>query len=150
MVEALLADENAPPVVDVETLIRMKQTQRAKDYAVIGELARRLPPERELALTTDVDRILELAPAHRDSPRPAAVAALGRDRRAVVRTLAEEVDGLQQRDRARLESFERAAEPYLAAVRQLSRSALALPHGHARMVELAQSLLPERPVEALS
>lgn len=31
-------------VIDVESLIRMKQTQRAKDYAVIGELARRLDP----------------------------------------------------------------------------------------------------------
>jgi hypothetical protein len=42
-------------------LIRLKQTGRAKDYAAIGELARELTPARELALTTDVDRILELA-----------------------------------------------------------------------------------------
>jgi hypothetical protein len=49
-------------VVDVESLIRMKQTQRAKDYAVIGELATRLPPALELLVTTDPDRLLELAP----------------------------------------------------------------------------------------
>src|SRR5215208_1649833 len=48
-------------VVEVEPLIRMKQTQRAKDYPVIGELARLLPPEREIELTTDPDRILALA-----------------------------------------------------------------------------------------
>ena len=39
--------------VDPESLILMKQTQRAKDYPVIGELARLLPPEREVELTTD-------------------------------------------------------------------------------------------------
>jgi hypothetical protein len=149
VVEALLADENAAPVVDVETLIRMKQTQRAKDYAVIGELARRLPPDRELALTTDVDRILELAPALGDPRRASAAAALGGDRQAVVRTLAEEVDELQQRDRARLERFERAAGPYLAAMRELSRRELALPDGHARVVALARRLLPERPLETM-
>src|SRR6476469_5207575 len=32
-----------PLVVGIEPLIRMKQTQRAKDYPVIGELARLLP-----------------------------------------------------------------------------------------------------------
>ena len=147
---ALFADENAPPVVDVETLIRMKQTQRAKDYAVIGELARRLEPDRELALTTDVDRILELAPGRSAAPRMAAAVASSGERQAVVRALAEEIDQLQQQDRARLEQFERAAEPYLAAVRSLSRRELALADGHSRVVELAERLLPERPVEVLS
>jgi len=42
-------------VVDPERLIRLKQTQRAKDYPVIGELSRRLTPEREVELTTDPD-----------------------------------------------------------------------------------------------
>ncbi len=149
VVTALLADENAPPVVDVETLIRMKQTQRAKDYAVIGELARRLEPERELALTTDVDRILELAPAHSATTRAAAAVALSGERQAVVQALAEEIDQLQQQDRTRLDQFERAAEPYLAAVRALPRGELALPDGHMRIVELAEGLLPERPGEAL-
>jgi hypothetical protein len=36
------------PVIGVEALIRMKQTQRSKDYAVIGELAPLLPAELEL------------------------------------------------------------------------------------------------------
>jgi hypothetical protein len=47
------------------------------DYAVIGELARQLPPAAELAWTTDVDRILELAPvAGAGSARPSVRAAL--------------------------------------------------------------------------
>jgi hypothetical protein len=59
---ALFREERDPlHVVDLESLILMKQTQRDKDYAVIGALAARLPPEREVALTSDPDRLLLLA-----------------------------------------------------------------------------------------
>jgi hypothetical protein len=130
------------PVVPIEPLIRMKQTQRAKDYAIIGELARRLPPERELALTTDVDRVLELA-AQYPSDRLAARAARRGARGDVVRALAEEIDALQLVDRARLGVYERAAAPYLGAVAKLDRSELLLPAGHQRLVDLALKLLPQ-------
>lgn len=147
-IEALFTEAERPPVVGLEALVRMKQSQRAKDYAVIGELARRLPPERELALTTDPDRILALAPLHPGSERPAARAARAGDRLAVVRAIAEEVDELQRRDRSRLAAFERAAEPYLAAVARLDRGDLALPGGHRRLLDLASQLLPASPPEA--
>ncbi len=142
------------PVVDVQSLIRMKQTQRAKDYPVIGELARLLPPEQELELTTDPDRILELAgvppagvpPADehgRRSRRPAArVAVEGRGRLAVVVALAEEIDRLQQRDRARVERYERASTAYREALRRLPRQDLRLPEGHDRLLALAERWLP--------
>jgi len=141
------ADEaSALPVVDVESLIRMKQTQRAKDYAVIGELARRLPPDLELALTTDPDRIVELAGEHgAGSSRPAVRAALeGRGRLAVVLALAEETDRLQQLDRERVERHQQASAEYRQAMRSLGRDALRLPEAHARLVELADRLLPDR------
>lgn len=147
-VEALFAASEAPPVVDVESLVLMKQTQRAKDYAVIGELARRLPPERELELTTDPDRILSLAPGYPDSQRPAARAARLVDRQEVVRALAVEIDEMQRRDQARMAAYERAAEPYLAALRNLDRDELDLPGGHSRLVELAEALLPTSPSES--
>ena len=94
-------------VVDVASLIRMKQTQRAKDYPVIGELARLLPPEQELELTTDPDRILELAPRFgAASERPAVRAAFSDGPRlAVVQALAVEIDRLQQQDRRRVEEI---------------------------------------------
>lgn len=67
-VRAVLAARGArhrpsPPllVVDPETLVRMKQTQRAKDYPAIREVARLLPDDLELRYTTDPDRILTLA-----------------------------------------------------------------------------------------
>lgn len=131
-------------VLALEDLIRMKRTQRAKDYPVIGELARQLEPSREIAWTTDPDRVLALAPSHgAGSDRPAVVAARqGRGRRAVVLALAEEADRLQQADRLRVERYERAAAPYLQAVRRVGREALALPEGHGRLLALATELLP--------
>ncbi len=91
-------------MVDVESLIRMKQTQRAKDNAVIGALATRVPPDLEIRLTTDPDRLLALAAHHGDGvDRPAARAAMTGDRRAVVLALAAEADDLQQVDRRRVE-----------------------------------------------
>ncbi len=149
-VEALFTDSDQPPVVGVDALVRMKQSQRAKDYAVIGELARRLPAERELELTTDPDRILALAPLFPGCERPAARAARTGDRLALVRAVAEEVDELQRRDRERLAAYEKAAEPYLAAVARLDRDDLAVPGGHRRLLDLAARLLPTHPLESRS
>ncbi len=147
-IEALFSDPAAPAVVPVETLLRMKQTQRAKDYAVIGELARRLPPQREIEWTTDVDRILELAPRFgAGSPRPAVQAARrSADRVSVVRALAEEIDALQLRDRERLRVYEQAARPYLEAIGRLPKEDLTLPESHVRLIEQAQRRLPIHPV----
>jgi hypothetical protein len=134
-------------VVGLEELILMKQTQRAKDYPIIGELARRLPPEREIELTTDPDRVLELAPLHgAGSQRPAVITAhQGRERREVVRAIADEIDDLQQRDRRRLQRYEEAAVGYLECFRRLSHEELLLPESHSRLVSLAESRLPQRP-----
>jgi hypothetical protein len=144
-VAGLFADPAAPPVVPIETLLRMKQTQRAKDYAVIGELARRLPAAQELEWTTDPDRLLELAPALGAASRRLAVrAALGGDRRDVVRALAEEIDALQVRDRQRLDRYAAAARPFLTAVAALSAADLTLPAGHDRLIAVAEEYLPMR------
>lgn len=71
------ADQQGLVAVDLDSLVRMKRTQRAKDYPVIGALATRLPPERELEVTVDVDRLMELVHvAGSASSRPAVVAAI--------------------------------------------------------------------------
>jgi hypothetical protein len=131
-------------VIDIEPLIRMKRTQRAKDYAVIGELARLLPPARELELTTDPERILALAAQYGvGSIRPAVRAACaGSGRTAVVTALALEIDAWQQQDRRRLASFQRASQPFLARFRAEGLAALPLPEAHARSCALAEELLP--------
>lgn len=130
--------------VDPESLILMKRTQRAKDYAVIGELAALLPPEREIDLTTDPDRILALAGAGVASRRPAIVAALsGAGRRAVVAALAEEADALQQQDAARLAAYEEAAAPYNVECRALRLAEMPLRDAHARLCGIAERRLPK-------
>jgi hypothetical protein len=130
-------------VVDRESLIRMKRTQRAKDYAVIGELARQLPPAQELQLTTDPDRLLALAPLHPAAcTRPAARAARSGDRDAVIVALAREQDAQQRADRARLDAYAAAAESYLAAFVQLAAGDRHLPEGHPRVIALAERFLP--------
>ena len=136
-------------VVDREALIRLKQTGRAKDYAVIGEVARQMPPHEEIAWTTDVDRILALAPAVGGaSSRPSVRTALsGEGRAAVVSALAQEIDELQQADRKRLAVYVRAAEPYLAEFRRKGLTGLPMARAHEEACRLAEALLPERPTE---
>lgn len=144
---------HAPPspllAVDVESLIAMKHTQRAKDYAVIGPLAALLPAEREIELTTDPDRIIALAGAYGErSSRPAVRAAVdGAPRRAVVVALAEEADDRQLRDRARVARYEAAAAVYLRECREQGVSSLPLRAAHGRLCELAERHLPTHPDE---
>ena len=136
-------------VVDREVLIRLKQTARAKDYAVIGELARQLPPNEEILWTTDVDRILELSPLADLAPhRPSVQAARsGAGRAAVVAALALEVDALQQSDRHRLLRYQQAADAYLHEFRQSALDQLPLEHAHDAACRLADAWLPQRPEE---
>ncbi|CAN5886072.1 hypothetical protein BH24ACI5_BH24ACI5_23300 [soil metagenome] len=130
-------------VVDLESLIRMKRTQRAKDYAVIGELAARLPPAQEILLTTDPDRLMQLAPEYGAGvTRPAVEAALAGDRDALVVALAREQDRLQRVDRARLTAYAAAAEPYLEAMTRIPADERRLPAALERVNALAERLLP--------
>lgn len=147
VVEALFAESIDPArlnVVPLEALVLMKQTHRAKDYAVIGELVRQLPPAREIELTTDPDRIGELATTvGASSARPAVVAArCGLSRREIVTRVAEEVDALQQRDRARVRQYEQAAQPFLAEWRRRALHDLPLREAHGRACALAERWLP--------
>lgn len=130
------------PVVDVESLVRMKQTQRAKDYPVIGELSRLLPPEREIELTTNPDRILDLAAEYgSDSRRPCVQAARsGQGRRTVVLELAVEVDEQQQEDRRRVKRYAAASQNYMREMRRLDD--LRLPQAHEALCRLAERVLP--------
>ncbi|HEV7670447.1 MAG TPA: hypothetical protein VGS22_18160 [Thermoanaerobaculia bacterium] len=151
---ALFSQEAEPEpllVVGLEPLVRMKQTQRAKDYPVIGELARLLPPEREIELTTDPDRILELASVvGKDSGRLPVRAALSGAREDVVVALAREADRLQQEDRARLDKYRAAAENYLREVQAARIGDLDLRYAHERICEIAQRWLPFNPHDTKS
>jgi hypothetical protein len=134
-------------VVDPETLVRMKQTQRAKDYPAIAEIARLLAGGRELLYTTDPDRILALARSieaavDRPSVRAARESA-GRER--VVVELAREIDQMQQRDRARVERYVAASTRYLDEFRRARVDEMALPEAHQAACALAGEWLPVVP-----
>jgi hypothetical protein len=151
-VAALFSPSQEPELIQVvglEPLIRMKQTQRAKDYPVIGELARLLPPEREVELTTDPDRILALAPVYgKDSVRLSVRAVrTGGSREDVVIALAREVDRLQQEDRTRLDKYRKASDAYLHEIQAARIGDLALPDAHERICEIAERWLPYNPLE---
>jgi hypothetical protein len=151
-IDRIFSDAHATPglaVIDLENLIAMKQTQRAKDYAVIGELATRLPPEREIDVTTDPDRIIRLAltVGHRSRRPVARLAASGADRRGVILALAEEVDARQQADRRRMSVYDVASRPYFEECRTARIAALPLHDAHERLLEIADRLLPRLPLE---
>jgi hypothetical protein len=138
------------PVVDLPSLIATKQTQQAKDYPIVGALARQLSPTEELRHTTDPDRVLELAAAHgAGNDRPAVVAArLGQGRDAVVVALAREIDQRQQQDRARIQRYERASADYLREFLHAGLGNLPLAEAHPHIVALADRLLPRYVPEA--
>jgi len=139
------SEQDDVAVVDVPTLIAMKRTQRAKDYPIIGALARLLPPEQELCFTTDPDRVLELAASHGQGiERPAVVAARnGNGRDEIVVALAREIDHQQRLDRERVLRYLHASEGYLREFQRLRLDSLELRDAHARAVTLAHGLLPE-------
>ena len=134
-------------VVEIESLIKMKQTQRAKDYPVVGELARLLSPEREIELTTDPDRILDLAPSlgARSSRSAVRAAITGLGREEVVVALAREMDAMQNEDRTRVARYLAAAATYLEAFRAAGIGELPLPEAHVKACELAERYLPLSP-----
>lgn len=54
------------PVVDLARLALLKQTDRERDYAVIGELARRMEPRDQMLFGRSARDLLELALRHPD------------------------------------------------------------------------------------
>jgi hypothetical protein len=133
-------------VVGLEPLIRMKQTQRAKDYPVIAELAKQLPPEREIELTTDPERIFALATAGVSSERPGAQAALtGQGRAAVVTNVALEIDEMRQADQKRMAAYQQTAERYFEEFRKLKLGDRPLSEAHRLARELAERWLQADP-----
>ena len=94
-------------------------------------------------MTTDPDRIMALTPRFGHTSSRAAVRAANVDRHAVVMSLAEEIDTMQQADRCRVAAYEAVAQPYLEACRAGIVSTLGLREAHARMLEIAERLLPQ-------
>jgi hypothetical protein len=140
------------PCVDPARLILLKRTGRERDYAVIGELARRLPEARDRALHgRSPDDLLAMAREEvallrrlRDE-RPLLAHALAGDREALGAALDAERRVLMAADAARIARYVEAARPWAAAWPEIQReiAGLRLEAAHRRVVERAAALLPD-------
>ena len=147
------AETKRDPVVGLEPLAALKLTDREKDYAVIGELARKMiePRSQFLWSRSSID-LIGLATKHPDtlaqlvSSRPllarvhegrdALDEALDRERRAFIRV-----------NQDRLARYRRAAAGWAAAWPEIAREigALTLRAAHAVVTSRAEGLLPFEP-----
>ena len=146
---------SAIPVVDPRRLIELKKTNREKDYAVIGELARLLGDPREQLLASrsarDLTALARARPAlarelagrrpvlaEIDSGIPALEAALDAERRALIHA-----------NEQRLRRYLEAAEAWASRWREVETGVAGLPLGlaHAALVAQAERALPFEPPE---
>ena len=146
-------ERRSPPVLGLKELAEIKKTNREKDYAVIGELARRLPEVRDqLLLSRSARDLVRLAGAHPDEWERACAD------RPLLRTVAEGIEvleaaldaerrSLMHANERRLQSYLDASREWAAAWPELSRTAARLPlsDAHAWLCDRAVSLLPFTP-----
>ena len=141
------------PVVGLPALAELKKTNREKDYAVIGELARRMDDPRLQALYSRSARdLLRLADQHPGSVREAAakrplLLRLGAGRDEVERLLDRERRELMRKNEDRLARYRRAAAAWAAEWPRLSRELAGQPLAavHETMAGRAGELLPAEP-----
>jgi hypothetical protein len=141
------------PVVGLPVLAELKKTNREKDYAVIGELARKMEDPRLEALYSrsarDLLRLREQHPALLEqaaAERP-LLSRLDTGREEIERLLDDERRALMRLNEDRLERYARAADAWGAQWPGLSRELQGRPLGEAHevMVERATGVLPEAP-----
>jgi len=139
-----------PPVVDMRTLIDLKKTNREKDYAVIGELARRLQDPRDQLLCSRSARdILDLVANHPElavevQPRRPLLALAPRGRETLEQELDAERRDLMRANEERLAAFLSASAPWQARWKELQREGelAVLSDSHRRLVAAAEGCLP--------
>lgn len=141
------------PFTKATDLARVKMTQREKDYAVIGELARLMEdPGDQMRFSRSVHDLLELCGRERELARQIALErpllrwaiAPGSDEERLGVELDAERRRMIREDRERLDRFEAAAEPWARrwpGVRQ-EMEGLPLLEAHAIMMQRAESCLP--------
>jgi len=143
--------EGAPlPVVDPRRLVAIKQTNREKDYAVIGELARLLSdPKEQLLASRSARDIVALGARHprlledlaRERP---LLAAAARGEEALERALDAERRALVHANERRLARYAAAAEAWAAAWPATAHAIAGMPleEAHEAIVARALGVLP--------
>ncbi len=147
------AEATGNDVVDPEPLAAMKLTNREKDYAVVGELARLMPDPRSQLLYSRSSRdLIELADEH-----PAALAEAIRQRPLLARiaegreVLEEALDrerrALMRINEERLARYQAAVEDWVKLWPDVQREmeGLSLLDAHRLLTARAEGVLPFEP-----
>ena len=149
----LAAAKDELPVVPLEPLAQIKKTNREKDYAVIGELARHMTsPRLQLLYSRSARDLLMLAEAHSDlvvsllGERP-MLAAIAGGRHAIEVALDAERRDLMRANEKRLARYLDAGQEWAAVWRDVLAEIKGRPlaEAHALVVERATGVLPFRP-----
>ncbi len=143
------------PVVDLQSLADLKKTNREKDYAVIGELARRMSSVRDQLLFSRSARdLLRLADEHpelvdelKEHRVPLRFIARGRDELEVALDAERRV--LMRANEQRLKRYMVASTAWRAHWPRIiaETDSLGLREAHRVMIERANDLLPAQPEE---
>lgn len=139
-----------PPFVDAVLLAQMKLTDRERDYAVIGELARIMPqPADQLRFSRSARDLIELAQSHPELARALVTERpllrhLGAGRERVEVELDAERRAAMRTNEKRITEFRAASEGWASRWRELAGEleGLRLRDAHARLVRAARGVLP--------
>lgn len=146
------------PFLDAPRLALVKRTNREKDYAVIGELARVMKdPADRLLHSRSARDLVALAAANPELARSLAaerplLASLDRGREAIEIALDAERRALMRSNEDRLARYASAAREWMAAWPDAERAITGRPlrEAHRELARRAEGVLPFRPDEVRS
>lgn len=144
------AERTGSAVVGVVPLARIKLTNRDKDYAVVGEIARLMrDPADQLRFSRSARDLIDLARAHPDLLTATALerptlAAVSLGREALEEALDRERRGLMRTNEERLQRYQQAAAAWAAVWTDVAREVQGWPlrRAHEHVVQRATALLP--------
>lgn len=140
-----------PPFVDLIVLAKLKQTDREKDYVVIGELARQMnEPENQLRFSRSALDLMRLAKQYPTlinkliKERPLLAVISKGNRECLEAALDAERRELIHRNEKRLAKFEKSARCWRKQWSKLTQKTMDLPlhKAHAILVKEAVKYLP--------
>jgi hypothetical protein len=141
------------PIVSLAVLAELKKTNREKDYAVIGDLARLMEdPSQQMLYSRSARDLIRLAGEHpqalaETTPRRPLLAHVASGRDAVERALDEERRTLIRTNEERLTRYLQASREWASIWPGLAKRLvdLGLEEAHEIMVSRAEEVLPYRP-----
>jgi len=147
------AAQSESPVIDKVSLAELKKTNREKDYAVIGEIARIMKNETDMLKYSRSAR--DIMSLHKRNPEQTEKILLSRgippaalqDRDQLEAALDAERRRLMHANENRLAEYIDAAEPWRISWQDVASSTAGLPlrEAHQRLVERASAILPFNP-----